>query len=354
MTTPKELTSKFFGMVGSWINQNATKYQYVPIPAEQTEVQLANEVVMPERDYFSLTLSEMFLTQSRAWFTNQYPAVHSAVFLKFADRDRVSFSNVSRPKDERLAQGVYLNYPLVEMLPYNGGSVEIELALIALKGTNSLALAIDVLQDFAGLVAAPLGQALEVAERVTSGIQRLIDTTKGEVHLGAHQTFAPAGANQLRQGYFAVLMTDDQKIGQRLYVKDDRLYEDKQGSKIQYSGSDYVLYKVERTSQRPDWRLSYINDPLKETQKAMMLGEKEKADIYRSATLLAAMQAPDLTYEDRWTVIDRIKNELERVSALGKGAAGEQAADLDALMSAPAGFAPPRKGAPTMESILGG
>jgi hypothetical protein len=352
MATTNELIQKFFGMLGSWVQQNANKYQYVAIPPAQTDAQLPNDPLVPERDYFRLTLCEMFLSQSRAWFTGQYPAVHSSVFLKFADRERVGFSNVTRPPDQRLAEGVFLNYPLTDLLPYNGGVIEVELALIALKGNNSLALAIDVLQDFAGLVAAPLGQVLAVAEKVTSGIQRLVDTTNGEVHLGAHQSYNPEGANPLRPGYYAVIMSTDSQLGRRLFVKEDRLRVKDGGQVKNFVDCDYVLFKVESTSKRPDWRLSYINEPFKEAQKALILGETSKADVFRKNALLAAIQAPDLTAEDRWFVIERIKKELERVAALGSGAAGQESASLEAVMETAAPVAP-RKGAPTVEAVFG-
>lgn len=353
MNKTAELVQKFFKNLGEWVTQNNQQYQYVPIPKEQTDAKLANDPLVPERDYFRVTLCEMFLTKSREWFTNQYPAVHSAVFLKFSDREKAAFSNVARPPEEQLAQGVYLNYPVTDLLPYNGGAVEIEMALVALKGSNSLSLAIDVLQDFAGLVAVPLGQALDVADKVTGGIQRLIDSTNGGVHLGAHQMYTPEGGNPLRQGYYAVVMSTDNKLGGKVFVDDDRLLLKDGANTKPLLAYDYLLYKIEGTSNRADWRLSYIDQPLKEAQKAYVLGEANKAEVFRKNALLAALQAPDLTVEDRWTVIDRINAELDRVAGLGRGAQGKELPDLNGLMEAPAAAPVRRKGAPTFEAVFG-
>jgi hypothetical protein len=352
---PDEMLDSFFKTVGGWVEKNAAKYQYVAIPKEQTDAQLDDTPLEPEEHYFRLTLAEMFLTKSREWFTNQYPAVHSTVFLKFADRKRAPFSNVARPPEEKLMEGVFLNYPLTDLLPYNGGTIEIEMSLVALKGTNSLAVAIDVLQDFAGLVAAPLGQVLDVAEKVTVGLERLRMSTKGDIHLGMHQNYSDFGANRLRPGYYAVVMSDDSQLKSKLFVESDRLKK-KEGSKYNaYKDADYVLYKVEGTDSRPDIRLGYIDVPFREAQRAYMLGETDKAKTYQNSALLAALEAPDLTGQDRWRVIERLQSDLKRVAGLGKGAAGEPERKLEEVMKepAPAGTLGIHKGAPTFEEVFG-
>jgi len=79
----------------------------------------------------------MFLTQSRAWFTNRYPAVNAQVCQKFSSEDKQPFTRVASPPHEQLGRGVYINYALTELLPFHGGSVETEPGLLDLKGGNS-------------------------------------------------------------------------------------------------------------------------------------------------------------------------------------------------------------------------
>ena len=166
MTTSNTLQS-LWNKIRGWVDQNADKYVYAPIPKERTDTSDDNTPLKSYASYFRLWLNEMFLTKSVAWFQGIFPAVHSEVKLQFGDQQAVTFSNVAAPPQDQLARGIRLNYPLTELMPYNGGIVEIEAALLALKGADYLATAINVLQEFSGLVTPPLGQVLRGLPKIT-------------------------------------------------------------------------------------------------------------------------------------------------------------------------------------------
>jgi hypothetical protein len=155
--------------------------------------------------------------------------------------------------------------------------------------------------------------------------------SNGQVHLSAHQSFS-AGTNPLRPGYYAVLLTTQAEVKpEQLHVVDDRLHLKKGGGPKPLDTCDYLLYKIEGLPSRDDWRhLSYIDEPLRMAQEALLLGDADKAGIYRTATLVAANRAPDLTVADRNFVIQTIKAELVNS---GQGAAGQEPRSLADMMA---------------------
>jgi hypothetical protein len=336
----QNVLEKLWQTIQGWAERNADQYLYAPVPKDRTDATYDAASLQPLRSYFRVWLCEMFLTKSRTWFKDWYPAVNCSVQLKFGDKDSVNFTRVAQPPKESLAWGVQLNYRMTELLPFNGGVVEIEAALMALEGKDYLATVIDVLQDFSSLVAAPLGQVLNVAEKVNKGVQSIFGATAGEVHLALHQSFVSAGGgggNELKPGYLAVILANaNQVAAERLSVKEDRLYyRAKPGSPpTPFTGYDYMLFRIEGRPERDDWRLKNIEEPLNKAVEATLQGEAEKAKAYKTVALATALQSPDLAVYDRRRVVQAIKEELAAIEAGGLGAVGDEIRDLNHIVSA--------------------
>ncbi len=195
--------------VKGWWTENARHHVYVPIPKEQAGEEYDDAPLEPGGSYFRLWLSEMFLTKRVAWGTEWFPAVHSEVRLQFGGQS-AAFSRVAQPPTDQLGEGVRLGYRLTELLPFNGGVVEIEAALLGLKGADYLGTAIGILQQFSSLISPPLGPAISLAQTLVSGTRDLLSATKGNIHLGFHQELISDGAGGavLRPGYLAVILAD--------------------------------------------------------------------------------------------------------------------------------------------------
>lgn len=329
--------AKLWNTLKGWKEQNATHYVYERIPADRTDLPGASAALLPYQSYFRLFLKEMYLTKSRAWFTDWYPAVTSLIQLRFAEREGVRLSSVAQPPEGKLSEGVFVNYRLSELLPYNGGVVEVDAGLMALKGSNHLAPAIRILQSFSSLVAAPLAPVLSVAEKVAAGVQELMDATNGQVHLSLHDTFTSAGGGgtTMTPGYFAVVLAsaDDVKPAQ-LSVRESRLYRSVNGAEpTPLTGYDYMLFYLEGRSERDDWRLKNIQEPLEGAVAAFATGEQEKGETLRKVALMAAFTSPDLTVTDRKRVALAIKQELDEAKALGLGASGGAPRELKEVIA---------------------
>jgi len=344
--------------IKSWANQNAEHYQAVSIAADDATP------IKPHRDYFRIWLNEMFLSDKREWFQDWYPAVNSSVQLKFGDRTTpITLSHIARAPENALADSVLLDYPITDLLPYRGGVVEIEAALLGMKGGNSLGAAIKLLEDFSGLVGAPLVQALDVAGKVSSGIEELLGATDGKVLLGFHRGYLSDGGgdakNVLKEGHVAVILaTNDEVDKERLSLVDNRLYyAERAGAKAKpLIGYDYMTFRIERRVERDDWMLSTISEPMNKAIEAIVMGRDDEAKAFKQAAIIAAFQSDDLSMIDRRRVVAAIKDELREIEGQGLGAIGGEPRDLNKLrevrgMSLNAARA---KGAMSLEEALEG
>jgi hypothetical protein len=326
--------------VRGWWVENARHHVYATIPKERTDEAYDDAPLEPGGSYLRLWLSEMFLTRRVAWGREWFPAVHSEIRLQFGGQD-AAFSKIAQPPRDRLGEGVRLNYRLTELIPFNGGVVEIEAALLGLKGADYLGAAIGVLQQFSGLISPPLGPAISIAQTLASSTRDLLSATQGNIHLGFHQELISAGAGGavLRPGYLAVLLAEaGEIIPDRLFVREGRLLYSRgpgqQPSSLQ--GYDYMLLRVEGRKERDDWRLSDIQDPLSVAGQALLEAPPNtvKADAYRTVALAAAWQSPDLAQLDRRRVVQAIKAELAELADEGAGAVGGEARTLGEIVSA--------------------
>jgi hypothetical protein len=326
--------------VRGWWVENARHHVYAPIPKDRTDEAYDNAPLEPGGSYLRLWLSEMFLTKRVAWGREWFPAVHSEIRLQFGGQDAM-FSKIAQPPQDRLGEGVRLNYRLTELIPFNGGVVEIEAALLGLKGADYVGAAIGILQQFSGLISPPLGPAISIAQTLASGTRDLLNATQGNIHLGFHQELISAGAGGavLRPGYLAVLLAEPGEVTpDRLFVREGRLrYSQGPGQQPRsLQGYDYMLLRVEGRKERDDWRLKDIQDPLSVAGQALLEAPPNtvKAAAYRTVALAAAWQSPDLAQLDRRRVVQAIKAELAELADEGAGAVGGEARTLGEIVSA--------------------
>jgi hypothetical protein len=312
---------------------NAQQLVYTSIPVAQTDVPAGPPIVANE-GYLRVYLSDMFLTRSRDWFTDWHPCVSTAVRLQLGGQPGQTITHVARPPQDALAPGARVNYAATDLLPFAGGLVEIESALVALQGKAYIDAALGVLASFSGLIPGPIASAIGIAEKISAGLEDLIGAVDGQVHLGFHDTFASAGGNnQLEPGYLAIVKATAAQVNPtRLGVRAKRLhYYDDQSTWVPLSGYDYMLYYIEARTQRDDWRLPSIQTALDKAIEQTVLGDN--ADAYRKAALIAALTCKELTPLDRRRVAQAIKEEIAAASAAGMGAVGDGVPLLEAVVA---------------------
>ena len=229
-----------------------------------------------------------------------------------------------------------MNHTLTDLVPYSGGIVDLEAALFALQGNDYAATAAKVLQEFSGLIAAPLGQVLDLASKLTISTRDLLNAAQGNVHLGFHQTFT---ASTIRPGYHAVILAPAGKIKDgQLSVKRDQLYWVTEGrtQPKAFEDYDYMLFFLEGAAARDDILLKNIAEPLQEALSALYLGQEKAAEGYKMVALATAARSPDLTPPDRRRVVQSIKDIYAQAQSGGLGAVADRTEDLKELVRAKA------------------
>lgn len=300
-------------MTKSWVTKNAEHLVYARIAPERTDIP-ASPPIEPYRGYVRLFLADMFLTKSRAWFTERYPAVSATVRLDLEGRAGATISAVARPPEGMLTPGVRVNYPLTDLLPFCGNLVEIDMALLALKGERYLDTALGLLESLSTLLPGPASVAAGLAEKIAANVVKLLDEGDGAVHLGLHDAFGSrGGANPLRSGYLAVLLASPEQISPAsLGVNQNRLYSQAQdGSWSPVQSCDYMLFYVETRVERDNWRLPAIQSAVDKAVEVATLEPGPKADAFKKAAIIAALASKELTPLDRRRVAQAVKQELD-------------------------------------------
>jgi hypothetical protein len=306
--------------VKSWFTQDGVHFIAQSIPKTQVDVHYDDAPLAADRGYLRVWLVEMFLTKARTWFQDWQPAVHGRVKLAFADQSAEIVRLAAPSADHfRANKAALANYVLLDLVPFRGGLVEIEAGLLALRGTDRLAKAINVVSGFADLVVPPLGRVLDVASKVKEGITTLVDETD-EVHLGAHQTLGGSGgANPLKAGYFAVVRATDREVDRpKLSVKNDKLCD---GTGMPLTGADYMLLRIETVPNRDD--LQHFSDVAKlrkDAIEAYLTGDAAKGDALVASAMAWIATHPDLINADRRALAKLVRDDIAEYKDPGHAA----------------------------------
>lgn len=311
------------GKIGGWISRGADAHVLALLPPEGGEA----APLKAYESYLQVMLCEMFLAKRVSWLRTWFPTVHAEVRLPFGDQPAVTFSRVVRPDDDSLGEGVLLNYPLTEQVPFSGGLVEIEAALFGLKAGDGLAAGIQLLQTFSSLIAPPLGQALAVAETLAVGARDFLSRADGDVHLALHQSLASeggGGSNVLRPGYLAVVLGSEREVSpSRLRVQGDRLHRlAGDGHTLEpFTSHDFMLLRIDGRPDRDNWRSPEILLARQRAIEALRRGDREAAAEQRGVALAAVLTSYDLTAADQRGIAQALKKEWEELASFGLGAA---------------------------------
>lgn len=306
------------------INSPGKHFIYHAIDTEHTDTGTQTVSIQPNRDYFRLWLSEMYLKDDVRWFQEWYPAVHSLVKFTFGGKQVVVpyIGGTLNLEQVRTANNnvVQMTLPMTTLMPFNGGVVEITAGLLAMKGDNFLNNFIGVLGNFSTLLVVPqLSAALAIAGPIVSGIQTLIGNDKeGALKIGMNKGFGSeggGGSNDLKSGYIAVIAAEADKIHtDRLWIVGDRLhYGDTLQDNKPLTGVTYMLFRIEGRSERDDWdALTSIAVPFNRAIEALGQQDLPTAQSQLHAAVVATLQSPDLTKADRSRVAKAIKAEFDQ------------------------------------------
>ncbi|MFC7530847.1 hypothetical protein [Actinoplanes sp. GCM10030250] len=278
--------------------------------------------VRPYRGYLRLWLSEMSLAQDRRSATDRYPALQASVRLSFAGSPGTVLPTVIRPPQGQEGPGIRRDIPLTALLPYAGGTVDLQVALLDVAGNDDLAMALDIVGEFSSLLTPPLSTVAAVAGKVANGINRIDERMEagGQRPVLALQRSLTADAQGLQPGHLVgALATTGELPAGSFTVSHGRLVDTGSGEPI--AGLDHLVLRLEVMPERDDWRFPEWDVLIGQAQEAQLLGQADRFQQIRADVLTRVVLSADLTPDDRRRVARLIRDELDSFSL---GAAGEE------------------------------
>ena len=267
------------------------------------------------RGYLRVWLSEMALSHDRRRATDRFPAVQASIRLSFGGSPETVFSTVVRPPRGQEAPAIHRDIPLTALLPFAGGTVDLQVSLLDVAGTDDLRLALDILGEFSSLLTPPLATVAAVATRVANGIGRVDDQlgAGGQRPVLSMQRGLAAGPEGLLSGYLLGSLATEGE----LTVEKGRL----RGAR---SPVDYLVLRVETMAERDDWRFPEWDALIGQATAARVLGQGDRFRQLRDEVLSRIVLSADLTPADRKRVAIVVRDELDTFEL---GAVGQEKPD---------------------------
>jgi hypothetical protein len=219
------------------------------------------------------------------------------------------------------------------LLPYSGGTVEIEAALYQASTEGPLSTAVDLIGGLASLMGPPLATAAQIADKVSDGLNAVLDATGDQPVLGMHYTMvAPGGAGAtMKPGLIVLIGAAQFDIPGSPVINNGRLHlRTAQGDRLP-TGFDYLVVRVECRTERDDWRFPELDALIRAAGEAFIRDETETFTARRTDAIARAWNSADLTPVDRKRVALLVKDELDGLSELGVVPGADRALDSIAL-----------------------
>jgi hypothetical protein len=299
--------------VASWFAANATHATVRFLPDH------ASQPIQPYAGYLRLWLAEGFLARRRAWGANDFPALHGGVSLTFLGNEQSAFTTFSRPPESWSVPGAQLDFPMTTLLPFSGGTVEVEAALYRAQTDGPLGTAISLIGGLASLMGPPLSTAAGIAAKVSDGLDTVLAASGTDPVLALHATMtAPgAGPGALRSGYLAVLAAPEDQLAGTPEIHEGRLHLRTGAARILPEGVDYLVVRVECRTERDDWRFPELDALIRAAGEAFLRGHRDTYQDLRTDAIVRAWNSTDLAPADRQRVALLVTEEFDRLGQLG-------------------------------------
>jgi len=298
--------------VAGWFVENAEHVTVRFLPDDGVPVQ-------PYAGYLRLWLTEGFLRRQRSWGSDRFPVLHGGASLAFLGATPTAFTTFGRPPASWSSPGARLDFPITPLLPFNGGTVEIEAAVYETRIDGPLSVAVDVLAGVATLIGPPLATAAIVAGKIADGLDTVVSGTGGQPVLALHATMvAPGGGGTvLRPGHLVVLSVPEVKLPGAPMILDGRLHLRRDGADTLPEDVDYLVLRVECRTERDDWRFPELDAVIRAAGEALIHHHRDTYEDLRTDAIARAWTSADLTVSDRRRVALLVADELDAMGKLG-------------------------------------
>jgi len=273
-----------------------------------------SEPLVPGDGYVRLWLSEGFLETAVSWGNRHFPALHGGVTLTFAHQ-LTPFTRFTKPAATLAAPGVHLDYPMTPLLPFSGGTVEVEAALYRASVAGPLAAAVAIGGSIASLIGPPLSIAATIADKVGTGLDTVLAAQDEKPVLGLHHTLIAAGGGGqvLRAGHLVVVNAPEADVPADLRVEEGRL---RTGAGL-LTGFDYLVVRVECRTEHDELRFPDLAELERRAAYEWQTGHEDRYREIRAQAVTEALGSPDLVDRDRSRVARYVADRFEKLKDLG-------------------------------------
>lgn len=288
----------------------------------------------PNDSYLRVSISEFFLANVKSWGSERVAVANGSVRLNWTGSRPQTFATLVRPQ-VTTARGVCEDYLLTEWLPYRGQPVELEAALYQVPGKNNLLTAVEIVCEFSSLVTPPVSAALAIADKVASGIEKVIEANAKNPVLVLHGTLRDA---DLRPGWLAVVRATEEELPPGTLGVDAAGRLTRAGTRL--ADFDYVVLRIEGCREREDWRTPDLDAAIAAAVYARDMGWRDEYRGRREEALGKIYLSADLTPPQRNQAAVMVKEELDQAVP---GAAAEGGMTIAEIVA--------RRGLPSRDSV---
>lgn len=281
------------------------------------------ETFAPDKAYFILTLSEMYLRDRREYWRGFIPVCIVVSEFNYDNQKQVVpffVSNQLLSSVENLVKGQsveYYNTTVAGPLPYLGDNVCIFVGLFRLAVSDLSKTLFGFIEQITDAFSIPgFSSYLNLAKVITDGLPDLLGMKDMEFRFGTRDEFTSSKrkGHSFQQGYLAYINCPEQDIKtEHLWVKNGHLLKgSSRDSHSRYFDKDYCLLKIDHLMERDDYQSLPFYDLWEKIKDKIWDGEIEKARkelLPRLAREVAL--SPDLIRNDRFHVQQMFKLNFE-------------------------------------------
>lgn len=286
------------------------------LPAESV-----GESIIRDRDYFSITVNELFLSDARFGLATYDPLVVTTTSFLYGDK-RISVPSIVGPTllqqaGKRLPQGIVLQDTTVAgPYPFRGGLVAICLVFYRVRHREYAKELLRLVESVCGAIgpSADMGLLSKVGGPLIDGLDDLLGMGETEPIAGHRIELGPTKPAGFRTCFSALIHGNENLKTQDLRVKSGRLVvSPDMGPSEKYTEANYLLYSVTKSEARDDERALPFYPIYERALKTAATGGDEawKAAKASFGELWQQMIAsPDLTRTQAHDLLEAWRKEL--------------------------------------------
>ena len=347
----KMALSQFFTNLWNNVKSSPTFVPtYIEFPASQTDMPEELTEFDDRRDYFMMSVSELFLSYQRLWHQEFSPMVFTVCNFNYGNKIHeipyIIGPSLLKKYEQRLPKGMlFMNTPVVGIYPWRGGNVSLSVILCRVAQTNNAEKLLNVIEEVSGSLdlSAGVSQFTKIGRVILKGFDTLLGFEQTSPLLGLNNNFGQEAGHTFKPGFHALIHGENLDKS-KFWVKDNKLYYgDSPESSVEYRDTDFVLFKIGKTTKRLDDETLPFYQEYKEiydylaNQTEITQSQRDHIRTKMIHLLVSIKQSPDLTPYHAALIqkemTDEINNFVETLSTLGDKQKVVELSEVDQMMN---------------------